>query len=747
MVLRIFCSSSLWLSLCLLVFFVQPAEAQERDTYQSLQHALFSNGQLTGERGPQNVQWIDDGDRFSYVEQNLQHFAPEIRIYDPATEIDTLLFHPAEYTFPNSNIPFHFESFEWSQDNEYILFQTNFSPLYRYSGTSDYYIYTLKSRKLTLITRSAFNAEISSDGQKVAYHRDGEMFIYDMQSGESNQLTSSAEEHLYNGRFGWVYEEEFGLVKAWKWSPDSKYIAFWQTDERNVERFISTDYEGDYPQYTDIPYPKAGSQNPSVRIGIIDIESADKRWVDLDGGNGLIPRIYWTANSGELAMIWMNREQNELQLHFFDTESGQRELVYEEKSENGWIDIYNSPEKMQDMFFFPPERNEFLRISDQDGFDHIYRYDYNGQLLNQVTRGEWVVTGLFTVDAETETIFFESTEETPLERHLYSIRFDGTNKQRYTIESGRHQVNVSPHGKYFIDQWSDTTTPVQVELYSTENGSKKIKTFTRNETVQAHIERIAYQPRELFRFTTDYGVELDGYLIRPHNFDPNKQYPLILFVYGGPGYQGVYNEFENSAWIQYLSQQGYVIANINNRGSGGYGRDFKKSVYKKLGLLEAEDFAATAKYLGQYNWIDQNRIAIRGHSYGGFMAALTPLLYPNQFKVSLVGAPVTDWRLYDSIFTERYMGLPEENKTNYDQSSIMQHANNLRSNMLVAHSSMDENVHLQNTMQMITAFTNAGKDVDLRIFPKGRHGVVYNEQSYLLLYKVYTDYLNRHLKP
>jgi len=747
MVLRIFSFSTLMLSFCILVTFHSPAEAQGKRTYQSLQHALFSGGQLIGDRGPQSVNWLDDGNKYSFVEQNLQHFAPEIRIYDPVADEDTLLFHPAEYTFPNSDIPFHFENFEWSSDDNFILFQTNFSPLYRYSGTSDYYLYDLAEKDLELITDSALNAKISPDEKKIAYHKNGEMFLLEIGSNNTKQLTDSADDYLYNGRFGWVYEEEFGVAQAWKWSPDGKYLAYWQTDESKVERFVSTDYEGIYPEYTDIPYPKAGSQNPEVKIGILNVETGENRWVDLNADKGLIPRIYWTADEGQLAVIWMNREQNELKLYFADAAKGSSKVIYEESSDDGWIDIYNNPEGLSDMFFFPDDKQEFFRISDRDGHDHIYRYNYNGELINRVTKGNWDVTGLHALDTESETIYYESTEASPLERHLYSIRFDGSDQVRYTSEPGRHQINMSPNGKYYIDQWSDTTTPPQVELFSTDRGGEKIKTYTRNESVQAYISQNAYQPRELFTFTTDYGEELDGYLVRPHNFDPDEEYPLILMVYGGPGYQGVFNEFENSPWVQYLSQQGYVVANVNNRGSGGYGRDFKKSVYKRLGLLEAEDFAETAKHLAKYDWIDQHRIAIRGHSYGGFMAALTPLLYPGTFRVSLVGAPVSDWRLYDTIFTERYMGLPQDNEENYNLSSVMNYASNLRSKMLVTHSSMDENVHIQNTMQMITAFVNAGKDVDLRIFPKGRHGVLYNEQSYLLLYKVYTDYLNTHLKP
>jgi len=714
--------------------------------YQSLQHALFSAGQLTGERGPQNVNWIEGGERYSYMLQDPEAGTTEIRAFNPADQSDDLIFDTADITFPDSDQPFQFQSFQWSADFQHLVFQTNFTPIYRYSGTADYFYYSLEDETLEQIAEDAFTTELSPDGQKVAYHRDGEMFVFDLNSGQETQLTFDSAENLYNGRFGWVYEEEFGQVQAWKWSHDSRYIAYWQSDEDHVERFVSTDYEGNYPEYTDIPYPKVGEKNPIVKIGVIEVETGENNWMDIDIGDGLIPRIYWTSNDGELAVVWMNRQQNHIKLHFHDVTEGSGRLVMEEEAENGWIDVFDFFAGIDDYFFFPEEREEFLWISDRSGFKHLYRYNYSGDLINQVTDGDWEVTNVFAVNSDLERIYYESTEESPLERHLYSIGFDGSDKNRYTDEPGRHSFNMGPDGRYYINTWSNVETPTQVELRTTENGGEMIKSLADNQSVKNYIEMYNYSPRELFRFSTDEGNELDGYIVKPSHFDPDSTYPLIMMVYGGPSAQGVYNQFETNAWIQYLTQEGYIIANVNNRGSGGYGRDFEKSVYKNLGKKEAYDVAQTAKYLGSYDWVDSENMAIRGHSYGGYLAALTMVLHPDVFKVGLVGAPVTDWRLYDTIYTERYMGLLEENEDNYINSSVMAHARNFRGNMLVAHSSMDENVHIQNTMQMLTAFTNAGKDIDLRIYPPGAHGVAYNQQSYLLLHQVYTTYLNRHLK-
>jgi dipeptidyl-peptidase-4 len=728
------------------------ASAQGNKTYQSLQHALFSSGQLTGNQGPSNIRWIGNGNRYSYLEKNLQHFAPEIRVYDITTGKDSLLFHPAEHIFPHTSMPFNFDDYQWSEDESSILFKTNTtyqnstSWKYHLAGSAEYYHFDLATEEITYIDHSSFNARLSPDGKNVGYHKNGEIFIHHIESGTKRKLTNSSEDNLYNGRFGWVYEDAFQLTQALKWSHSSRYMAFWQTDERNVNRLSLANYEGVYTEYNTFSYPKPGTNNPVVKIGILDVETGETQWVDLDGRNGLIPRIYWTSNPEELAVVWMNREQTEMKLYLYDLVSQEKRLVLEEKPEDGWIDIFSLFSDAKNYLFFPTDRNEFFWVSDSNGFNHIYRHDYTGNLVNQVTYGDWEVTQILAINTETETIYYESTEADPLERHLYSIRFDGTGKVQHSNKPGIHTFNMSPGGKYYFDRWSNTETPHKTELKTTQDDGRLIKTIVSNEAVEAYLEEYVYQPRELFNFTTEQGVKLDGYLIRPYNFDPDKSYPLVLMIYGGPGHQGVFNEFETSPWVQYLAQQGYVIANINNRGSSGYGREFKKSVHKQLGILEAEDYAAAAKHLSDQSWIDENRIAIRGHSYGGFMAALSAVLYPNVFKVSLVGAPVTDWRLYKSIYTERHMGLPDENRENYDNSSIMAHAHELKAKMLVAHSAMDQDVHIQNTMQMITAFTEAGKDIDLRIFPKGSHAVNYNSQSYLLLHQIYMDYLETHLK-
>ncbi|NGP75727.1 S9 family peptidase [Balneolaceae bacterium YR4-1] len=735
--------SVLFILLSFMLVLPQTSNAQQNAQYSSVKEALQSSTKLRGSSGPRNVNWIDDGDRYSYMQYNSDTESTEIRAFNPATEEDVLIFNNKNYTFPDSQQSFDYRSFQWSKDSKYIVFQSNFRPVYRRSGISDYYLYSIDDDNLQLLVEDARTAELSPDGTKIGYEREGDLYVHDLNTDTEKQLTDSGSDNFYNGRFGWVYEEEFGLAQAWEWAPDSKSIAYWQTDETRVNIFQMTNYSGQHPEYVQIPYPKVGDENPKVKIGVVQIDSGDKQWMDLDIGDGYVPRIYWTSVANQLAVVHLNRPQNHLKLTFHNTKSGEGRLVMEEQSET-WIDVFDFFAGINHLFFFPKQSKEFFWISDRDGFSHIYRYNYSGKLKNQVTKGDWEVTYVHTVDYGQNKIFFNSTEVSPLQRHLYSVDFNGENKKKLTTTEGTHNITMGPNGRYYLDSYSNINTPTQVELKSTEGDL--LKRLEDNASVKEYLQEHVYAPKELFSFTTSDGQKLDGSVIKPVNFDPEKQYPLIMAIYGGPGAQGVYNTFETWGWAQYLAQEGYVIVNVNNRGSGGYGSEFEKVVYRQLGKWEAHDFVETAKYMAQKPWVDGENMAIRGHSYGGYMSSYTMFTHPDAFKLGIVGAPVTDWKLYDSIYTERYMGLLENNAEGYKQSAPITHADQLKGKLFVAHSAYDENVHVQNTMQLMTALAENGIDADLRIYPPGAHGVSFNSASYYLLYETYTEYLNRYLK-
>ncbi|HEX6981704.1 MAG TPA: S9 family peptidase [Balneolaceae bacterium] len=718
-------------------------QAPQKERYSSLKEALTLSSRLRGYDAPRNLIWIDEGNRYSYMQYDADAKSYQIRSYKPADATDSLLFSTEGLTFPDTGEPFEYSDFQWSNDFNYIIFQSNFRPVYRHSGISDYYLYSLEENELTLLVEDARTAELSPDGEKIGYERGGDLFVYFLDSGEEKQLTDSGKEYFYNGRYGWVYEEEFGLAQAWEWSPDSKYIAFWQTDERDVHLYMLPDYSEHHVQYDPIPYPQVGDINPEVRIGTINVQTGEQQWMDIPLNEGYIPRIYWTANEGQLAIVHLNRPQTHLKLYFSDVTTGESHLVMEEESEY-WIDIFDFFAGINHLFFFPDDREEFLWISDRDGWSHIYRYNYDGELINQVTEGEWEVTYVHDVDYDNERIYYSSTEVSPLQRHLYTINFDGTSKVKITQKPGTHNINVSPNAQYYVDSYSSIDSPTQVELHSISG--ELIKVLDDNADVYEFLEDHAYAEKELFTFTTSDGQQLDGSVIKPIGFDSTKSYPLVLNIYGGPGAQGVYNAFATNGWVQYLAQEGYVIVNVNNRGSGGYGREFEKVVYKQLGKWESHDFVETAEYMAQKSWVDEDRLAIRGHSYGGYMTAYTMTTHPGVFSVGICTAPVTDWRLYDSIYTERYMGLIENNRDGYIQSAVTTHAGNLEGHLLLSHATQDENVHVQNTYQFLTELTSRGIGVDVQIFPPGAHGVAFNTASYLLLYESYVDYLNRWLK-
>lgn len=721
----------------------QELQAQDKEQYSSLSEALMLSNKLRGNEAPRNLIWIDDGDRYSYMQYDADAKSYQIRAYKPSGEKDMLVFASKDLTFPDSGEPFKYKSFQWSKDSDYIVFRTNFQPVYRNSGISDYYLYSLETNKLTLLVEGARTAELSPDGEKIGYERGGDMFVYFLDSGVEKQLTNSGKKYFYNGRYGWVYEEEFGLVQAWEWSPDSKHIAYWQTDERDVHLFLLPDYSAHHVKYDSIPYPQAGDVNPTVRIGTLNVKTGAQQWMDVKLGDGYIPRIYWTAKKGTLAIVHLNRLQNHLKLYFCGIKSGNCNMIMQEKSKT-WIDVFDFFAGISHMFYFPENHKEFFWVSDRNGWSHLYRYNYDGELINQISDGEWEVSKVHAIDYEDKRIYYSSTEASPLQRQLYAINFDGTNKTRITEKQGTHNINVSPNARYYIDSYSNINTPPQVELHAI-NGDL-LKVLDDNEDVKEFLSTHTYAPKELFTFTTEDGQQLDGSVIKPVNFDPDKEYPLVMNIYGGPGAQGVYNAWATGGWVQYLAQLGYVVVNVNNRGSGGYGREFEKIVYKQLGKWESHDFVATAKYMAEKPWIDGENMAIRGHSYGGYMTAYTLTTHPGVFVVGICTAPVTDWRLYDSIYTERYMGLPSVNTDGYTQSAVTSHAGNLEDHLLLSHATQDENVHIQNTYQLLSELTSRGIGVDLQIFPPGAHGVAFNGPSYILLYQSYINYLNRYLK-
>jgi len=728
-------------ALAFIIFcFASFSSKAQKQQYSSLAEALRSGGNLYGNQGPQSVNWTNGGNKYSYTEND------EIHSMDPQTLKEELIFTNKGLTFPGTAKPFNYESFQWSHDSRHLVFKTGFRPIYRNSGIADYYIYDLGTKQFKQAAKDARTAELSPDGLKVGMERKGNMYVYNFATGKEQQLTHdlASDNGTFNGHYDWVYEEEFGQAQAWNWSRDSKYIAFWQFDERPVPEFQMTNYEGLHPNYIKIPIPQVGDSNPKVKIGVIDIASGKKVWLTPDEtGDFYIPRIYWTSTPDVLALMTLNRSQNHMKLYFFNVKTGEHHVVLDEQNKT-WVAVFDFYTNVNDMVYFPEKSKEFFWVSDRSGYYHIYRYGYDGRLINQVTKGNWDMIKVSGIDPESKKIYYLSAEDSGLDQQFYSIKFDGSDKTKLSTVPGFHDINMSPNTKYYLESYSNSTTPLHVAL--NDDHGKTLKMLEDNHAVNEYLQAHAYSAPEYFKFTTSDGASLDGYYIKPFNFDPNKKYPVVMTVYGGPESHDVFNQFSTDTWQQWLAQNGYIVADVNNRGVANYGSAFMKVVYKQLGKYESSDFAETANYLAKLPFVDGSRMAIMGTSYGGYSTTYTLLTHPGVFKVGIANSPVTDWRLYDDIYTERYMGTLPDNEAGYKQSSDMTHAAGLADHLLLIHSMSDDNVHPSNTMQLLTALTNAGKDAELRIYPPGAHGAAYNWQSYILIEDVSFQFLERYLK-
>src|SRR2546427_277202 len=524
--------------------------AQEKARFATLQEALRSGAALAGGSGPRNVNWIDGGRRYSFIAR--ADSGEEIRVFDPATGTDSLVFRAGGFTFPGGTGPFAYQSFQWARDSRHLVFQTHFQPLYRRSGTSDFYVYGLADRSLTLAARGARTAELSPSGALMGYERDGDLYVYDLAQQKELRLTADATPTAYNGHFDWVYEEEFGLAQAWTWSPDGRHIAYWRLDESAEPVIQLSDFEGRHPEWTRIRIPQPGDSNPTVKIGVVDVRSGRRVWLDPgERAEYYVPRIYWTSRPDTLAVITLNRPQNVMRLYFFDVTTGGRRLVMSDSSRT-WLDVYDFYAGVQDLITFPAGAAEFFWVSDRDGWQHIYRYDYTGRVVNQVTRGRWSVTRIEGVDPKTRTIYYTGKDASPLQRQLSAIRFDRSGTRRLTTTRGTHSIDMSPDTRYYLDRWSSTTQPRQVELWTTAGCGRMLKKLEDNARVTQWLATHAYSPVELFSFTTSDSVRLDGSIITPIPFDSTHRYPVVFAIYGGPGSQQVYDQFATGGFSPWL---------------------------------------------------------------------------------------------------------------------------------------------------------------------------------------------------
>lgn len=696
---------------------------------------IWSNGTFRTER-LDALHSMNNGQQYSVLNFDRSTGATTIDIYDYKTlkKVKTLVDSKTLDGIRN------FSDYTFSDDETQVLLATNQESIFRRSTLANYYVYNTKTKELTAVASDKIQEPtFSPNGEMVAYGLNNNLYIKDLISQETTQLTFDGEKNkIINGITDWVYEEEFGFVRAFEWNANSSKIAFIRFDETNVPEFSMDVYGNNlYQTQTVFKYPKAGEKNAIVSLHIYTLENnkAEEVKVGKTYNDFYIPRIKWTNAEDFLTAHYMNRHQNELDLWSIDTETNEAYLIVEEK-DKAYIDVTDNLTFLKD--------KSFIWTSEKDGYNHIYHYTKKGKLINQVTKGNWEVTSYYGYNPKNDRIYYQSVENGSINRDVYSIKLNGTDKKRLTTATGTNNADFSADFTYFINTFSNASTPPKYTLNSAKDGSV-IKVIKDNSSTLQTVSQFNISKKEFSTIKVN-GNDLNMWLIKPANFDASKQYPLFMYQYSGPGSQSVANRWNgaNDYWYQMLAQKGYVIACVDGRGTGLKGADFKKVTQKELGKFEVQDQIEAAKLLGQRDYIDASRIGIWGWSYGGFMSSNALFKGNDVFKMAIAVAPVTSWRFYDSIYTERYMTTPQENASGYDNNSPINHVDKLKGDFLLIHGTGDDNVHVQNTMRMIEALIQADKQFEWMIYPDKNHGI-YGGNTRKHLYQKMTNFIDRTL--
>jgi len=643
-----------------------------------------------------------------------------------------------------------FSDYAFSNDETKILFTTKRKSIYRHSFTAEYFIWNFTIREMTPLSANGAQqlATFSPDGERVAFVRDNNIFIKNLKFGTENQVTRDGKfNEIINGAPDWVYEEEFSFNKAFEWSPDSKFLAFVKFNETEVPMFNIPMFQGQkpelkenqlYPGSYSYKYPKAGEKNSVVSVHIYDLKAKSSVTAEIgDDKEQYIPRIKWTADASDLVIMKVNRLQNKVDVVLANPFTGDTRAFFTEKNKR-YID-----EGFYDDFVFLPDNKYIVLNSERSGFSHLYLYDRQGFEVKQLTSGNFDVTKFYGFDAAKKIFYYQAAKESPLRREVYFVSLDGKKSGILSTQNGTNVFDFSSGYKFYINYFSNIETPNLITLH--DQTGKLIRTLQDNSELKKNLNDYKLPKKEFFSFKTSEGVELNGWMIKPVDFDSSKKYPVLMTQYSGPNSQQVADKWGGIGWHDYLAQEGFLIACIDPRGTAARGEEFRKMTYLQLGKYESDDQVEAAKYLGSLSFVDKNNIAIWGWSYGGFMAALCMEKGADVFKAGISVAPVTNWRFYDSVYTERYMRTPQENPEGYDDNSPLSHAEEIKGNYLIIHGSADDNVHFQNTMEFTERMVQAGVQFDMAAYTNRNHGI-YGGNSTMHLYTKMTNWLKEKLQ-
>lgn len=631
------------------------------------------------------------------------------------------------------------DDYEFNKDETKLLLTVNEKARYRRSFYATYYLYDLQHKKLSPLDTQNIPqtlATYSPDGEKVAYIYKNNLYVKNIASGKTKQITKDGlENKIINGTTDWVYEEEFAITKAYDWSPNSEYIAFLRFDESNVKDFTMMYYKKLYPDPYTFKYPKAGEDNSKVTLNIAKVKNGKTREIDL-GAYEYIPRLKFSSTQNKLIVQTLNRHQNHIKYHLIDVQNRREPncVVYEE-TDDAYLDI-------DDNLYLFKDGQHFIRTSSKDGFNHIYKIGMDGS-STQITKGNWDVIEFKGINEELGMLYYTSAEEGAPYSALYAIRIDGTGKKKLSEQKGSNDPTFSTGMKYFVNRWSNINTP-QIYTLHKANG-ELIEVLEDNEFLNYYLEAFNFQPKHFLKIK---GAEMDlnAWILYPPHFDSTKQYPVYFNIYGGPGSNMVTDSYDggNGAFHQLLAKKGYIVMSVDPRGTMYRGAKFLKSTYLQLGKLETEDMIAVAQHIKKWKFVDPNRIGIMGWSYGGYMSSLAITKGADEFNMAIAVAPVTNWRYYDNIYTERFMRTPQENGKGYDDNSPINHVDKLKGKYFIIHGTGDDNVHVQNTMEMINALIAADKDFKLFLYPNKNHGI-YGGNTRNHLYRMMLEYILKNL--
>jgi len=685
------------------------------------------------------LQSMKDGKRYSsfYTDPNTKQNYILAYSYATGKVTDTIVSEAdLQIKLPNEIVQIKLEDYYFSDDEKYIIITNATERIYRRSTKSLCYIYNRSTKTLQNLSdygKQQF-ATISPDGLNVAFARENNLFIRNIATRAETKITDDgAWEQIINGGTDWVNEEEFAFTRAFFWSPDSKKIAFYKFNESHVKRFSMTQYGELYPTSYQYKYPKAGEENATISLHIYDLQN--QQTIPVAIGNDstqYIPRIKWTNQPNTLCVLRLNRHQDNLDYLLVNANTGKSTVILNEKSST-YIDI-------NDDLYFLKNSNQFIISSEKDGFNHLYLYDLKGKLINQITKGNWDLTSFYGLNEKENTIYFQAAAVNAMQREIYSIGINGKGMKQLSKSIGTNNATFSSNCAYYINFYSNANTPNFISLH--DQTGLEMRVLETNQTLKNRLNEFALSKKEFLTIPTENNTLLNAWMIKPKDFDAKKKYPVFMFLYGGPGSQQVTDAWgsANYMWYQMLAAKGYIVVCVDNRGTGARGSAFKKCTFLQLGKLEIADQINAAKWLGAQSYVDASRIGIQGWSFGGYMSALAITKGADFFKMAIAVAPVTNWKYYDSIYTERYLHTPKENNAGFEENSPINFVDKIKGKFLIIHGTADDNVHFQNAADMVSAMIKANKKFESAYYPNKNHSIA-GGTTRLHLYNLMTDFI------